>query len=169
MRVRILKGRSSACSCWKRVMSLGLNWKLFVSIGGLTMLEGTELGYDIVKSYKVVVVGSMMAYWSWIASLLRLRAWRRCAQKVASISESNGCKSLGLQLGVFNGPRPDQTGLDRPAPKTSFKVGAGAKIGPVQDWAGPRPVLYLCSYVCYYANWQLPIINLQLQNKMTKA
>jgi len=55
------KGDPPNCSCWKRVISPGLNWKLFASIEGLTMLEGTELGFNIAKSRKDMVAGSMMA------------------------------------------------------------------------------------------------------------
>ena len=55
------KGDPLNCSCWKSVTSLGINWKLFASIGGLIILEGTKLGSGIAKSRKGVVTGSMMA------------------------------------------------------------------------------------------------------------
>ena len=41
-------------------MSSGLNWKLFALMGGLTMLEGMELGSGIAKSRKGMIAGSMM-------------------------------------------------------------------------------------------------------------
>jgi len=54
------KGDPPNCSCWKSVMSPRLNWKLFASMGGLTMLEGTELGPGIAKPRKGVVSGYIM-------------------------------------------------------------------------------------------------------------
>jgi len=55
------KGDLPNCSCWKSMMSPELNCKLFALIGGLTMLEGMELGSNIAMSHKGVVAGSMMA------------------------------------------------------------------------------------------------------------
>ena len=55
------KGDPPNCSCWKSVTSPELNWKLFASMGGLTMLEGRELGSGVAKSRKGVVSGSIMS------------------------------------------------------------------------------------------------------------
>ena len=61
MHVRILEGGSSKLHLWKKVISPELNWKLFASMGGLTMLEGRELGSGVAKSRKGVVSGSIMS------------------------------------------------------------------------------------------------------------